>query len=325
MATCYLGIDIGGTKSHALIADSTGRALGLGAAGPGSYEVVGFGGLERVLRELTNAALAEAGLAPADIAGAGFGIAGYDWPGEREPHLRAIETLGLSAPFELVNDTIVGLLAGAAEGWGVALVAGTSNNCRGLDAAGREGRITGQGAWFGEYGGAVELVRRALEAVSAAWSLRGPQTALSAALVEAAGAAGVEDLFEGLVLRRYKLDAECARAVFAVAERGDAVARACIAWAGRELGSLACGVIRQLGFEGASFDLVLVGGLYNGGPLLIDPLRETVHALAPGARLVRLEAPPVVGGVLLGMRAAGLDPAPLRPALIASARALFAR
>jgi hypothetical protein len=38
---------------------------------------------------------------------------------------------------------------------------------------------------------------------------------------------------------------------------------------------------------------------------------------------VRLQAPPVVGGVLLGMEQAGLNGQVLRPALIESARRLF--
>ena len=82
---------------------------------------------------MTGQALAAAGLQIGDIAGAGFGVAGYDWPSERPPTIDAIASLGISAPVEAVNDTIIGLLAGAEQGWGVALVAGTSNNCRGWD------------------------------------------------------------------------------------------------------------------------------------------------------------------------------------------------
>jgi hypothetical protein len=67
-------------------------------------------------------------------------------------------------------------------------------------------------------------------------------------------------------------------------------------------------VVRQLEFEALSFELVLVGGLFRAGEPLIAPLRTTVHALAPGARLVRLEMPPVVGAVLLGMEAGGHEP-----------------
>ena len=110
MNQCFLGIDIGATKSHALIADKQGRAVGFGEYGPGSHEVVGYEGLQAVLHTIVNTALASAGIGKADIAGAGFGIAGYDWPGDAEPHRRVIASLGLSAPYALVNDTIIGLV-----------------------------------------------------------------------------------------------------------------------------------------------------------------------------------------------------------------------
>ena len=175
----FLGVDVGATKSHALLADEAGRALGLGIGGPGNYETVGYKGLERTLKAIVDEALNTAKLSKARLSGAGFGIAGYDWPAEREPTRQAIETLGLSMPFEFVNDAVIGLLAGTSEGWGVAVVAGTSNNCRGRDRDGREGRITGAGPHMGEYGGASELVGRALQAVSHAWTRRGPATGLT--------------------------------------------------------------------------------------------------------------------------------------------------
>ena len=62
--------------------------------------------------------------------------------------------------------------------------------------------------------------------------------------------------------------------------------------------------------------------MVNGGRLLLDPMREAVHAVAPGARFVRLTAPPVVGAVLLGMQAAGLPAQRLRQPLVASTRGL---
>ena len=79
-------------------------------------------------------------------------------------------------------------------------------------------------------------------------------------------------------------------------------------WAGRELGELARAVIRQLKFEELAFEVVLVGSMYEGSPLLIETMRQTVQALAPAARLVRLATPPVVGAVLLGMEQVGMQP-----------------
>ena len=322
MSRYFLGVDVGATKTHALIADDRGRALGLGEGGPGNPENVGFKGLAQVLQVAVGGALAAAGISRDQIAGAGFGIGGYDWPSQREPMLRAIGSLGLGAPLEIVNDAIIGLLAGAEEGWGIAVVAGTSCNCWGWDRERRAGRMTGF-SWLGEAAGGGELVLKALQAVALAWTWRGPPTRLTQAFVELAGVQSVEDLLEGLTLGRIYLGADAAPVVFQVAAGGDAVAHELILWAGRELGSMAIGVIRQLGFEALSFDVVLAGSFFNGSPLLAETMRQTIRAVASGARLVRLHVPPVVGGVLLGMEQAGLVPSALRVSLIQSAGKLL--
>ncbi len=57
MSSFFLGVDIGGTKSHALISDETGHALGFGAYGPGNHEEVGYDGLRQALQSVTDAAL----------------------------------------------------------------------------------------------------------------------------------------------------------------------------------------------------------------------------------------------------------------------------
>jgi N-acetylglucosamine kinase-like BadF-type ATPase len=316
MSRVFLGIDIGATKSHALLADDQGQVIGFGHGGPGNYEMIGWEGLRATLNGITQAALAEAGLAPEAVSAAAFGIAGYDWPGERAPHMEAIDSLGLDCPCTLVNDTVIGLVAGAPDGWGVGVVAGTGCNCWGRAPDGREGRVTGEGGPFAEYGGGGDLVARALQAVSLAWSKRGPETALTEVLIAAAGASGIEDLLEGLILGRYALASNAAPLVFRVAAEGDEVALDTVRWAGRELGSLAVGVIRQLEFESLAFDIVQIGSLWNGSDLLGATALTVVQAVAPQARLVRLAAPPVVGSVLLAMEEAGLDFRPLRAGLI---------
>lgn len=323
MACYFLGVDVGATKTHALIAEEDGQVRGFGEAGPGNHEGVGYEGLAAALQAATSQALASARLSIDQIAGAGFGVGGYDWPSERELTVHAIQTLGLNAPFDAVNDTIIGLLAGAPEGWGIAVVAGTGCNCWGWDREHRRiGRMTGMGWQMGEAAGAGELVEEAIRCVARDWSLRGPSTRLTQAFVALAGAKDAEDLLEGITQGTYSgsAEADVAPLIFQVAAEGDPVARQVIEWAGRELGSLAIGVIRQLGFESLEFDMVLVGSLYDGGPLLTESMRQTVHAVAPGARFLRLEAPPVVGGVLLGMEQAGLNWKTARRRLIETAQ-----
>jgi N-acetylglucosamine kinase-like BadF-type ATPase len=305
----FLGADVGSTKTHVLIADEGGQELGFGESGPGNHEVVGYDGLAYALKDALSQALASANLRIEQIAGAGFGVSGYDWPSEREPTLRAIETLSLQAPFEAVNDTILGLLAGSSQGWGLAVVSGTGCNCRGWDRYHtREGVVTGHGIRMGEAAGASELVFKAVQAVAHEWTRRGPPTRLTPAFLEYTRFASLGDMLDGVVNGQVKLDAAAAPLVFQVAAEGDPVALDLLHWAGSELGELANCVIRQLEFEKLEFEVVLVGSMFDGGPLLVDPMRQVIHAYAPGARLVRLQKPPVVGAVLLGMEAAGFRP-----------------
>jgi N-acetylglucosamine kinase-like BadF-type ATPase len=300
MSAYYLGVDTGATKSEALIAGEAGQILGYGRSGPGNWESAGWEGARAVLGEIINHAAQEAGITLDQISASGLGLAGYDWPEDHQPHEAILRETGLSGPLFLVNDALLGLFAAAEAGVGVVVSAGTSCNCYGRDVSGRIGRLTGS-SFFGEYAGAGELVHYALRAVARAWSLRGPQTALSDAFVRAAGADDVDDLLAGLMRGRYALDARHAAVVFETAVAGDTVARRTVDWAGRELGDLALGVIRQLDLAESRFDLVLSGSFFKGSPRLRVLIEDVVSSAAPGARFVRLNAPPVAGGVLLAM------------------------
>ena len=314
----FLGADLGATKTHTLITDETGTALGFGESGPGNHETVGYDGMYGSMRDSLEQALKTSGLNKADIAGAGFGVAGYDWASEQAITAQTIERLGLNAPYQFVNDTVPGLVAGASEGWGVVVVSGTGSNCRGWDREHqREGRVTGHGVLMGEGAGGTELLHRGMQLVGYGWSQRGPKTKLADALIEHVGARDLDDLIRGYTTYEYQIGAEAAPLVFRVAEAGDAVAQDLLEWAGCELGEMANAVIRQLEFEKLEFDVVMTGSMFEGGQRLIEPMRRTIHKLAPGARLVRLTVPPVLGAVLLGMEAGRL---PITPAIRAAMR-----
>ena len=321
MPSYYLGVDIGGTKSHALISDEDGNALGFGVYGPGNHEEVGYEGLKLALLNITEKALIMAGLTTDQVSAAGFGVAGYDWPAERQPTLDAIRSIGLNAPVEAVNDTIIGLLAGASQGWGVAVVAGTGTNCWGWDQAHNVGRVTGVG--YGEHGGAGSLIEHALAAVAHQWTKRGPVTQLTAEFLRLTGAIDIPSLIEGLEMGEFYLGSDLAPVIYQVASQGDPVAYSIIQWAGSELGHTAVAVIRQLGIQNQEFEVVLVGSIYEMGEMLIGPMRQVITSEAPRAQLVRLSAPPVVGGVLLAMQQAGFDPTPIRDHLVQTTCALL--
>jgi N-acetylglucosamine kinase-like BadF-type ATPase len=313
----FLGVDGGGSKTHALIADQDGRALGFGVGGPGNWEGVGLEGMTAALQTAVGAALQAAGLEVHQIHSAGMGLAGYDWLSQREMILGGIAPLGLKCSLEIVNDATLGILAGTSQGWGVSIVSGTGDNCRGWSRDGREGRVVGGAPhWSGEYAGGYDILLRAVRAMVFEWDRRGPTTALSPYFLEKTGANSLYELVEGLYIGKYQLDESFIRPVFEIAAKGDPAALEIMRWAGSELGDMACGVVRQLGLEAEPVEVVLIGSLWKGHPLLTQSARKTIRKVAPRAALVRLTAPPVVGGVVLAMQQLRLETAQVRRRLI---------
>ncbi len=317
----FLGVDIGNSKSHALITSETGLAAGYGEAACGSPEALGYEGMGEVLQAILGQALAMAGLSMNQITGAGFGVAGYDWPSQTGPiRLKIDSILAPSTPYGLVNDTLLGLLAGSTNGFGLAVVAGTGCNCWGINPQGQIGRVTGEGSAFAEWGSGGDVAGMALQAVSKAWSKRGPETRITQALIYHFGAPDVLSLLEGIARRRYHLESKDALLVVQLAREGDAQAVEILAWNGLQLADLACGVIKQLALERDNFEIVLIGSLFECGDLIIEPMRKVVASLAPGARLVHLPAKPVIGGVVLGAQQVGPVTTAFRQTLLDSAK-----
>lgn len=319
MQKYFLGVDVGGTKTHALISDDQGNVVGFAEDGPGNHQVIGYQGLSNILQAVVSQALDLASLKTEQMAGAGFGISGFDWPSQLEDHLKTIAPLGLNCPIDVVNNSIIALMAGASQAWGVVLVAGTGNNCRGRDRHGQEARITGEGSRFGEFGGAADMVEKAIQAISHDWIHRGPKTSMTDLFIDAAETKDINSLIEGIDLGYYDPDASWAPLIFQAASNGDQVAREIIVWSGCELGESACAVIRQLHIEKEEFDLILAGSVFTSGEIYIEPLRKTICAQAPNVRFIKLETPPVTGGVVLGMQRAGINTKLIHQNLVISA------
>ena len=316
----FLGIDVGSSKTHALIVDESGQCVGFGKSGGGNHQGFGYDWTENAMRESFEGALNMSAVDKADIAGAGFGVAGYDFPSDREAHLQAISALELSCPVEIVNDGVNGLLAGATGGIGVNVTAGSSNNCRGRNKDGKEGRIVGNGATFGEQGGAIEIVQRGLQMVNHAWIKRIPPTALTQVYINATGAKDEIDLMEGLSNEQYHLFPYLAIEVMNAARSGDAAAQEVVRWAGEELGWLAVSVARQIEMENDEVEVIQSGSVFEAGEMITEPMKKIVLEHCPKAKLIRLDGPPVVGAVILGMEQAGFDGYEVRDVMVKTAK-----
>ena len=319
----FLGIDVGSSKTHALIANESGNCVGFGKAWGGNHQTVGYDGLTDVLQQAFQQVRQMANLTTDQIAGAGFGVAGYDFPSDLDPHLEAITSLGLSCPVEIVNDGVNGLLAGTTHGVGVNVTAGSGVNCCGRGPNGEIGRIVGNGPDFGEFGGGIEIVWKGLHKVNYAWIKRIPPTDLTPIYLEATGAKNELDLMEGLSNEQYHLFPFIAIKIFEAAETGDDAALEVIRWAGEELGWLAVSVARQIGMDNVEVEIVQSGSVFDGGEILTKPMQQVIFEQLTKPKITRLDGPPVVGPVLLGMEIAGVNGYPVRQTLIQTAKELM--
>ena len=300
-----LAVDGGNSKTDvALVADD--GALLAAVRGPTvSHQAVGLDeGMERLGR-----LAAEVGASVDRPAAVGvFALAGADYPSDVRLLQRGIEQLGIAREVVVVNDTMAALRAGSRRPWGIALICGQGVNGVGVAPDGRVVRFDGVGDISGDWGGEPRSGWRRRQRQSGRGRPRPtnePREAGACAFRVGVPGAVVRALYSGRVPD--KRLGELSPVVFAAAVSGDAVARGIVDRLADELGVMATALIRRLRLEGLDPDVVLAGGVFRAeDPAFHERLAAAVASVAPAARLVRLEAPPVLGSALLALeRGAG--------------------
>jgi N-acetylglucosamine kinase-like BadF-type ATPase len=318
-----LGVDGGGSKTHALVADERGEVLGFSSSGRSNWEDTGLEAAGAALAEAIGGALAAAQVPPGALAASAFGLAGLDWDPDRPMLGALLDPLGLAGPRRLENDSFIALRAGASRPFGVVVIAGTGHVAAGRDPAGRTVRTLGLGPMYGDFGSATDVAEEAVRAVADAYTGRGPATSLSRLLPPLAGCASAEQLLQRLSRGLVPLP-EAAPLVLQEAEAGDPACRQIVLHAGASLGESAAVVARRLGLGGQRFEMVMAGGLFRSRNRLLEgTLVDTMARQAPQAVPVHLTCRPVVGAALDALDLAGLPTDPgVRDRMVASSEGL---
>ena len=307
--TVVLGVDGGGRKTHAIVSDESGAVLGAGEAGPSNWEIAGVEPATHAISAGADQALAEAGLRRGDVEASVFGLAGLDWPADEGRMGAAIEPLGFGGRRRLVNDAFVALRAGCPQPWGIVVISGTGTIAAGRSPAGQEFRTLGQGRVFGDFGSEFDVSELAVRAVADAYVGRGPSTMLSELLRSRTGVDTDEELLERISRADTRLRSpevsNMTPLVLQATESGDLVARQILEEIGHALGESAGYVASRLAMRDLDFQVVLAGGLFRTpNRYLLDELELGVRRTAPMASLTILDAPPVVGAVLMALELA---------------------
>ena len=321
MVELVLGVDGGGSKTRALVADTAGIVLGVGAAESSNYQSVGFEAATSALRLAMERALEAAQIAPSTpFVGACFGLAGVDRPAERLMFEQWIAGQAVARQSVVVNDAELVLAGGTPAGHGVALICGTGSIAYGRALDGRIARAGGWGHLLGDEGSGYDIgvaalrlaaqtadgranATEVLRAVLAAWQLEEPTQLIAHCYRPEMTRAEVAGL---------------ARQVMALAEQGDAHAQAVLERAAHELGRVVAAVMRQLTLERPP--IALGGGLLGASSWLRQAIvARHAHDWGP----VEYVTDPAIGAVQIARRLAteyGLSPGgPSSPAGSAAA------
>jgi N-acetylglucosamine kinase-like BadF-type ATPase len=300
----FLGVDAGGTGTRALLVDASGVVRGAGSGGPGNWQAVGVEAAGAAVVHAVAGALGVAGLGARAVAGAFFGLAGVRTDEERALWAGPLGRLGLGGPVGIGGDLVIAHAGALAGGVGVVVIAGTGSAAWGRDAAGGVAQAGGWGWLVDDQGGGYWLALRGLAAAAEAEDGRGPATSLGARAAAWFGLPGLREILRELHAGRRDRAAVAgfAREVRAAAEAGDAVAAGLVCAAGAELLRLAEAVRGRLAPDatGLGLPLAVVGGL-GLGPVIAEEARRR------GFRPVEPWGEPVLGAVLLGARAAGVE------------------
>jgi N-acetylglucosamine kinase-like BadF-type ATPase len=238
-------------------------------------------------------------------------LANVDLPEEEEEFHRIITACNWGRNVRVGNDTFALLRSGVTEQWGVAVVCGAGINCAGVGPDGQIARFPSIGRVTGDWGGGHHLGEEALWHGVRAEDGRGPATALADAVATHFGVDTALEVGLGIHFGEISEErlSELSPVLFAAAAAGDEVAGRLVERQADEVSALATVVLRRLGLLGSPVEVVLGGGVLAArDALLMTAIQERFARFAPQAKLVVVDAPPVLGAALLGLDAAGATP-----------------
>lgn len=296
MGEYYLGIDGGGTKTDAVIIDGEGHVLGAGIGGGSNTSFVTMRAAVNAFKKAIRQALREAGIAPSEIVCSGSTFASASQS--------AFAELGIGPAFHKCSEAGVAFeRARVAERRGVVVTAGTGSSVAGFNGD-KRCCIGGWGAVLGDDGSAYDIGRRGIRWALMSEDGRMPESALTQAVREYFGVDATWKAVHKSVGTRVNqaLIAGFAVKVGEAAAAGDKAALEIVEQVGESIGEMAAYVGHRIFDSDDEFALVLAGGVFNLGQLILRPIRAVFSPQFARARIVIARMRPGEAAARLVMR-----------------------
>jgi N-acetylglucosamine kinase-like BadF-type ATPase len=307
----FLGVDGGGTKTEALVADAQGNILGRGLGGPANANFTGYEIAVNSLETAVTQAINHAGspsITQTAICAPTIG------------HYCSIKTLAekLRLPVEslqLYGDDLSTFYGALGKETGIVVLAGTGSFALGIDHTGKKVSLGGWGSLAGDEGSGYAIGLSAIKAAITEYDRRGPSTQLTPLIISHFNITDIGELRTRLYQQSNYQQAisTIAPLVLQSACSGDYIAIQIIEQAACDLAQLGIDALNQLNLDLHSDWIALTGGIARFGDLLWEPFCASIHAVVPELQVRPARFAPGVGALMCVYKSNDI---PFSPALL---------
>lgn len=302
-----LGIDGGGTRTTANIANLEGKILAEYIVGSSNYKSVGKG----IAKEnINNAVFGAMGKLDkrgrVEIESSCFGIAGNDTEYDLEIYKKIIYNKSLKVLLNpsrtiICNDSRIGLEAGSTMKNRIMVICGTGSNCFGINQLGKEAKVGGWDYILGDEGSGYDIAIKALRAVMKAYDGSGNDTILNKKILKYLDFRSELEIVEWVYKENISKEiiSGIARVVCNSANLGDRISQEIFAGAAGEIEIAISTVAEKLKIANKDFDLVMVGSVFECKKYFKQVLFDNLKKRFKGIIFKKLTKKPVLGAVKL--------------------------
>jgi len=305
-----IGIDGGGTKTTAVIADLKGNILAQHTAGPSNIQIIGVEKAAGVIFSLIRKCCNSVGCTPKNIRGTTVGLAGAGRPDDQKRIAYGLRKLASAkkSPLKKIrieSDVRIALEGAFHGGGGIVLIAGTGSIAVAKDMNGKIHRTGGWGRILGDEGSGYFIGKEGLKAVCRHCDGRSGSTLLTDMVAKKFRLKTSADIITAVYRKNFDV-ASLAPVVFKAAEMGDAASADILRLASIELTELVRALLMKIengrtGHAVRRIPLSFIGGLIENETPLARALRMQILASFSNVVIVPPSSPPAAGAVLMAL------------------------
>ena len=307
----FIGMDGGGTKTFAIIANERGEVLGEHVGGPANFQIIGVEKAAETIFSLIRSCCDSANCSAKEISSVTCGLSGAGRIGDQERMADALKKFASKKKLRLrrvivESDARIALEGAFKGGEGIILIAGTGSIAFGKDAKGKVCRVGGWGRILGDEGSGYFIGKSGLTAVTHHLDGRGESTKLTKMVSKKFGLTDQTAIINAVYKNGFDV-ASVAPLVLEAASKNDHVCLLIIEQAAVLLADHVKIAAKKILASSKSkvrskVKVAFIGGLIANDTLLSNLLSRCIISNIPSVEIIRPMASPAYGAVVMAMQ-----------------------